>query len=126
MKKYSVLKQRVREYARHKGVGLKAIYQQAQMTDGTLSNASGLGEYNLLKFLAYAQDLNLHWFFWGEGPITHTQQPPQAWEARMEALERRLQAQEERLRLLNEELDDQALLELIKTAPQKKAPQKTS
>lgn len=114
MKKFSVLKTRIRDYAKYKGIELKKIYKDTKMSDGTLSNDSGLGEDNLLTFLAYATDINLQWFFTGKGPILRAAKLSTDWEERLQNIELRLQQQETHLQLINEELDAIALLEVIK------------
>ena len=118
MKQFSQLKARIREYARMKGKGLKAIYEATGMSDGTLSNDSGLGEDNLMKFLHYAEDLNLRWFFTGTGDPTNGAGITFGEGERLRLLEAKVAQLTQRLEQLDEELNDKALMELL---TQKKA-----
>lgn len=113
MKQFSQLKARIREYARMKGKGLKAIYEATGMSDGTLSNDSGLGEDNLMKFLHYAEDLNLRWFFTGKGYPTNGTGITFGESERLRLLEEQMVQLTQRMEQLDEELDDKALLKLL-------------
>jgi len=41
------------------------------MSDGTLSNSSGLTEENILKFFSYYKNVNANWLFKGEGNMIY-------------------------------------------------------
>jgi hypothetical protein len=113
MKQFSQLKARIREYARMKGKGLKAIYEATGMSDGTLSNDSGLGEDNLMRFLHYAEDLNLRWFFTGKGDPTNGTGITFGESERLRLLEEQMVQLTQRMEQLDQELNDKALMELL-------------
>ena len=113
MKQFSQLKARIREYARMKGKGLKDVYEATGMSDGTLSNDSGLGEDNLMKFLHYAEDLNLRWFFTGKGDPTNGDGIAFGDSERLQLIEDKLAHLAQQLERLDEELNDVALMQLL-------------
>jgi hypothetical protein len=67
MKKFSYIKGRIREFADCQGINIKEIYKNTGMTDGTLSNLSGITEDNILKFFSHYKNVNANWLFKGEG-----------------------------------------------------------
>lgn len=71
MKKFSTLKQRIREYIDFKGISIREFYKQTGISDGTFSNESGLSEDNILKFFSAFPEVNPVWFIKGEGLISN-------------------------------------------------------
>jgi hypothetical protein len=67
MKKFSVLKERIRLFAEHKKISMREIYDKTNISDGTFSNSSGLNEDSLLKFCDYFNDLDANWLITGKG-----------------------------------------------------------
>ncbi len=69
MRDNSVLKQRVLEYLDFKGVSMYEFYKTTGVSNGVLSQKTGLSEINILKFLSYYPDVSLRWFLTGEGSM---------------------------------------------------------
>lgn len=69
MKKFSILKERIRLFAEYKKISMREIYDKTGISDGTFSNSSGLNEDSLLKFCNYFNDLDANWLITGKGPM---------------------------------------------------------
>lgn len=65
----SLFKRNILKYLQYKGVSKYEFYKFSGISRGTLDNASGLGEENIAKFLAYAQDVNYEWLLTGKGEM---------------------------------------------------------
>lgn len=66
-KENSRIKERILQYLDLKGVSKYRFYKDAGVTNGILSQKSGINEENLMKFLAYAKDINPYWLILGIG-----------------------------------------------------------
>ena len=69
MKKFSILKERIRLFAEYKKISMREIYEKTGISDGTFSNSSGLNEDSLLKFCNYFNDLDANWLLTGKGAM---------------------------------------------------------
>lgn len=69
MKKFSKIKNRIREFADNQGINIKEIYTNTGISDGTFSNSSGMNEENILKFFNYYKNVDANWLIKGEGSI---------------------------------------------------------
>lgn len=69
MRENSVFKERILEYLESKGVDKAQFYRDTGVSNGVLSQSSGLSEANLLRFLNFYTDVNSEWFFTGEGQM---------------------------------------------------------
>lgn len=69
MSKNSILKKRILEYLNYKGVTKYESYQKTGVSNGVLSQGSGLSEDNLMKYLSYYSDINTEWLLTGKGPM---------------------------------------------------------
>lgn len=69
MKRFSTIKHNIRLFAEKEGVSIRKIYEMTGMKDGTLSNASGMNEENLLKFFSSFPEVNLEWLLTGKGDM---------------------------------------------------------
>lgn len=69
MKKFSILKERIRQFAEKENTNITEIRNNCNISDGTLSNSSGLGEENILKFFSFYKDVDANWFIKGEGEM---------------------------------------------------------
>ena len=58
MKNFSIIKERIRQYSKRKGISIKEIYDKTGISDGTFSNKSGITEDNLLKFFNCYTDVD--------------------------------------------------------------------
>lgn len=67
MKKFSQIKQRIRQLFENQGIDIKEIYKNCGISDGTFSNESGLSEDNLLKFFSYYSWVDAEWLLTGKG-----------------------------------------------------------
>lgn len=66
MKKFSLLKQRIRQFADNENISISEIYSKSGISDGTLSNASGLNEESLLKIFSAFPGLDANWVIRGD------------------------------------------------------------
>lgn len=65
----SILKERILEYAKYKGIKNNEIYQNSGISEGILSQRNGLTEGNLLRFLNFYADISPDWLLTGTGPM---------------------------------------------------------
>lgn len=68
-KEISFLKKGILAYLKIKGVTNKECYSATGMSEGILSQSTGLTEDNILKFLNVYSDINLNYLFYGIEPI---------------------------------------------------------
>ena len=73
-KDFSVLKQRILDYLEYKGVSKKECYEKTGISDGVLSQKTGLGEDSLMRFLSCYNDVSPLWFLEGSGSMVRTPQ----------------------------------------------------
>ena len=68
----SLIKRNILQYIDYKGISDYKFYKDSGITRGVLSQNNGLSEDNMMRFLAYAPDVNLTWLLTGRGnmPIT--------------------------------------------------------
>lgn len=79
----SVLKERIIKYLKLKGISKYEFYNTTGISNGILSQKSGISEENILRFISYCKDVNPIWLLTGEGPMlreaeavqTHGNQP---------------------------------------------------
>ena len=69
MREISILKQRILQYIEYKGITKYECYKNTGIANGVLSQANGLSEDNILKFLSYYTDINAEWLLTGKGPM---------------------------------------------------------
>jgi hypothetical protein len=69
MRKFSILKERIRIFADYKKISMREIYDKTGISNGTFSNYSGLNEDSLLKFCNYFNDLDVNWLLTGKGAM---------------------------------------------------------
>ncbi|SHK71580.1 hypothetical protein [Epilithonimonas mollis] len=69
MREISILKEKILQYIEYKGVTKYEFYKNTGVSNGVLSQKSGLSEENLLRFLSYYKDVNLDWLFSDKGPM---------------------------------------------------------
>lgn len=72
MKKFSLIKSRIRKFADSQSIKISEIYAKTGITDGTFSNSSGITEDNLLKLFSYYKQINANWLITGEGEMLNT------------------------------------------------------
>ena len=65
----SAFKSRIIQYLEYKGLTKYDFYKKTGVSNGVLSQKSGLSEDNALKFLNYFKDINPTWFFSGKGDM---------------------------------------------------------
>ena len=73
MRENSVLKERILEFLEFKGVDKAQFYRDTGVSNGVLSQSSGLSEANLMRFLNSYEDVNTEWLFTGIGNMTKKQ-----------------------------------------------------
>lgn len=69
MQEKSIIKQKILLYLDFKGISPYKFYKDTDTTRGILTQNNGITEENLLKFIAYAQDISLDWLLTGEGAM---------------------------------------------------------
>ena len=69
MKKFSVLKERIRLFSEYHKISMREIYDKTGISDGTFSNSSGLNEDSLLKFFSHFNELDANWLLTGTGSM---------------------------------------------------------
>ncbi len=75
MKKFSPIKERIRQYIEYKRIKISHVYEKTGITDGTFSNSSGLSEDNLMKFFSFYSDINPEWLLTGNGNMLKNNTP---------------------------------------------------
>lgn len=68
----SVIKERILEYLDNKGISKYECYQNTGITNGVLSQKSGISEDNILRFLSYYKDISYEWLLTGHGDMLKT------------------------------------------------------
>jgi hypothetical protein len=68
----SLIKQNILRYLDYKGVTQYRFYKENNVTRGILTQNNGITEDNLLKFVAFAQDISLEWLLTGNGSMLKT------------------------------------------------------
>jgi hypothetical protein len=76
MKKFSILKERIRLFAESKQISIREVYSKTGISDGTFSNSSGLNEETLLKLVNYFTDLDANWLLTGTGSMLKSSNYP--------------------------------------------------
>ncbi|WP_413532748.1 hypothetical protein [Empedobacter brevis] len=69
MREISFLKEKILQYIESKSVTKYEFYQKTGISNGVLSQKSGLSEDNLLRFLSYYKDVNPEWLLTGKGSM---------------------------------------------------------
>lgn len=72
MEENSLIKQNILRYLDYKGVTQYRFYKENNVTRGILTQNNGITEDNLLKFVAFAQDISLEWLLTGNGSMLKT------------------------------------------------------
>ena len=67
MREISIIKQNILQYLDYKGVSKYEFYQKTGVSNGVLSQKSGISEDNILRFLSYYKDVNPEWLLTGDG-----------------------------------------------------------
>ena len=65
----SLIKRNILIYAEYKGISKYEIYQNTGISRNVLSQNNGMTEDNILKFLAYYNDISPGWLLTGNGPM---------------------------------------------------------
>lgn len=76
MQEFSLIKKNILKYLEYKGVTPYRFYKETSITRGILTQNNGITEENLLKFVAYAQDISLTWLLTGEGSMLRSDEQP--------------------------------------------------
>jgi len=75
---FSLFKSRILQYLERKGITKYECYKNTGITNGILSQKTGLSEENVLKFLSYYTDISTDWFFTGKGEMLLSPRYPDA------------------------------------------------
>lgn len=63
----SLIKRNIMQYLDYKNISEYRLYKESGITRGVLSQNNGISEDNLMRFLAYAPDVNPQWLLTGRG-----------------------------------------------------------
>lgn len=63
----SLIKRNILRYLDYKNISEYRLYKESGITRGVLSQNNGISEDNLMRFLAYASDVNPQWLLTGRG-----------------------------------------------------------
>lgn len=74
MREISFLKQKILQYLEFKGFSKYEFYQKTGVSNGVLSQKSGLSEDNLLRFLSFYKDVNPEWLLTGNGSMLKSEE----------------------------------------------------
>ena len=69
MRDFSIVKQRIIQYLDSVKVSKYEFYQKTSISNGVLSQKTGLSEENILKFLSYYLEVNPNWLLTGKGDM---------------------------------------------------------
>lgn len=69
MREISFLKQNILEYLDFKGITKYKFYTETGVSNGVLSQKSGISEENILRVLSCYKDINPTWLFTGQGEM---------------------------------------------------------
>lgn len=69
MREISLIKKNILKYLDFKGVSKYEFYKHTGVSNGVLSQSSGMSEENTLRFLNYYKDVNPTWLITGEGEM---------------------------------------------------------
>lgn len=69
MRENSTIKTNILKYLDFKGVSKYEFYQKTNISNGILSQKSGISEDNILRFLSYYSDCNPEWLLTGNGKM---------------------------------------------------------
>ena len=74
MREISFLKEKILQYLEFKGFSKYEFYQKTGVSNGVLSQKSGLSEDNLLRFLSCYKDVNPEWLLTGKGSMIKSEE----------------------------------------------------
>lgn len=72
MRENSTIKQNILKYLDLKGISKYDFYQKTGVSNGVLSQKSGMSEENTMRFLSYYKDVNVEWLLTGIGEMIKT------------------------------------------------------
>ena len=68
-KSFSVLKSRIRQFAKRHNLSMREIYDRTGISVGTFSNSSSLSEEAMFKMLSCFEELDANWLITGKGDM---------------------------------------------------------
>lgn len=72
MREISIIKQRILQFIEYKSISKYEFYKKTGVSNGVLSQYSGISEENTLKFLSYYTEVNPTWLLTGRGEMLLT------------------------------------------------------
>ena len=72
MREISTIKKNILQYLDFKGISKYEFYQKTGVSNGVLSQNSGMSEENTLRFLSYYKDVSAEWLLTGIGEMFKT------------------------------------------------------
>lgn len=108
MREKSTIKENILKYLDFKGVSKYEFYQKTGVSNGVLTQKSGMSEENTLRFLSYYDDVNPEWLLTGKGEMLRTERsagPPSANQAEiLELLRWKVEKLEDENKQLKEQI----------------------
>lgn len=78
MREKSIIKKNIMQYLDSKGISKYEFYQKTGVSNGVLSQGSGMSEENILRFLNYYDDISPEWLLTGQEPMLRSESKQQA------------------------------------------------
>lgn len=78
MREKSLIKENILQYLDFKGVSNYEFYRTTGVSNGVLSQKSGMSEENTMRFLSHYEDVNIEWLLTGKGSMLKTDAPASA------------------------------------------------
>lgn len=75
MREKSIIKENILQYLDFKNISKYEFYQKTGVSNGVLSQKSGMSEENTVRFLSYYKDVNPEWLLTGKGEMLKTDNP---------------------------------------------------
>lgn len=69
MRENSIIKKNILQFLEFKGISKYEFYQKTGVSNGVLTQKSGMSEENTMRFLSYYTEINPSWLITGEGPM---------------------------------------------------------
>ncbi|MBW7838435.1 MAG: hypothetical protein H3C36_02100 [Chitinophagaceae bacterium] len=87
MREKSIIKKNIMQYLDSKGISKYEFYQKTGVSNGVLSQGSGMSEENILRFLNYYDDISPEWLLTGKGSMVRRSNEDEALRLRITELE---------------------------------------
>lgn len=87
---FSIIKQKILEYLKYKGISNYRCYKETGMSHGVLGQKNGISEENLIRFFKSYRDISPIWVILGEGNMLRDENLKEV-EKEKESIEEKIQ-----------------------------------